>query len=570
MDRQEATGRAERCEQPPENPQGSDPQANPGGSGSYTAAAPAMRLRSALSTIACCAFALAGCSGSAGGTRVLVVGWDGATFDLLDPMVAEGELPHVAALMARGRTATLESTRIPISSAAWPTISTGVGPGVHGVYSFFQPEDESYDVRLVSAADVAAPPIWRVLSGRGQRAHVWGVPITYPPEQIDGTLVAGMLSPFGAQYAHPRGLADELRSKGFVPDLGVWRQDQVADLDLIRRQLDLKERELLELAGRQDWRLCMFVFKSLDVLCHRPNLDLQGPEIRELLRRLDAILGRLVQSVGPDTTVVLLSDHGFKSYRRAFNLHRWLVEGGWSVQREGESTGTSAAGPLAQAKASQRAGRLATLDLGVSRAIADVAEGNFGAIRLNVAGREPAGVLTREEVPSALDELTARLGEIELPAGVPVVRRVYRGADLYPGPLQDARVPDLIVEFNPAWRVYTDIFGPPMSVGTQPFPDHALDGILVIAGPSIDGASERPRAQLTDVAPMLYHLMGEPIPARLEGDPNPSIERRPRPVRRLTADQEPGQGSLQGDVGDPDSAGGQEVTSRIESIGYGG
>lgn len=570
MGRQEATNHAERCEQPPENPRGSEARANPEGSGSYTAAAPAMRPRSALSTIACCALALAGCGGSEDGTRVLVVGWDGATFDLLDPMVAGGELPHLAALMARGRTAALESTRIPISSAAWPTISTGVGPGVHGVYSFFQTEDETYDVRLVAATDVAAPPIWRVLSARGQRSHVWGVPITYPPEQIDGTLVAGMLSPFGAQYAHPRGLADELRAKGLVPDLGVWRQDQVADLDLVRRQLELKERELLELAGRQDWRLCMFVFKSLDVLCHRPNLDLRGPEIRELLQRLDGILGRLIETVGPDTTVVLLSDHGFKSYRRAFNLHRWLVDGGWSIQREGESAGTSAAGPLAQAKASQRAARLATLDLSKSRAIADVAEGNFGAIRLNVAGREPAGILAPEEVPGVLDELTARLHEIELPAGIPVVRRVDRGADLYPGPLQDARVPDLIVEFDPAWRVYTDLFGPPLSVGAQPFPDHALDGILVTAGPSIEGASERARAQLTDVAPMLYHLMGEPIPARLEGDPRPSIERRPRPVRRLPTDQDAGEGRLEGVFPDPDGAGDQEVTSRIESIGYGG
>ncbi len=529
-----------------------------------------MRPRSALSTIACCALALAGCGGSEDGTRVLVVGWDGATFDLLDPMVAEGELPHLAALMARGRTAALESTRIPISSAAWPTITTGVGPGVHGVYSFFQTEEEGYDVRLVAATDVAAPPIWRVLSGRGQRSHVWGVPITYPPEQIDGTLVAGMLSPFGAPYAHPRGLADELRTKGFVPDLGVWRQDQVADLDLVRRQLDLKEQELLELAGRQDWRLCMFVFKSLDVLCHRPNLDLQGAEIRELLRRLDGILGNLIERVGPDTTVVLLSDHGFKSYRRAFNLHRWLVDEGWSVQREGESTGASAVGPLAQAKVSQRAARLATLDLGASRALADVAEGNFGAIRLNIAGREAAGPLAREGAAEAIEELTARLGTLELPAGVPLVRGVHRGADLYPGPLQDARVPDLIVEFDPAWRVYTDLFGPPISVGTPPFPDHALDGVLVIAGPSIKGDSERSRAQLTDVAPMLYHLMGEPIPARLEGDPSPSIERTPRTVRRLTAEEELGEAGLEGDFGDPEAAGDEEVTSRIQSIGYGG
>ncbi|MDG1048659.1 MAG: alkaline phosphatase family protein [Planctomycetota bacterium] len=529
-----------------------------------------MRLSTAPPLIACCALALAGCGGHDAGSRVLVVGWDGATFDLLDPMVSEGELPHLAALMARGRSAALESTRIPISSAAWPTITTGVEPGEHGIYSFFQTEEESYDVRLVSAIDVAAPPIWRVLSGRGHRSHVWGVPMTYPPERIDGTMVAGMLSPFGAEYAHPPGLTNELRSKGFVPDVGVWRQNQVADFAQIERQLDIKERELLDLVGRGDWRLCMFVFKSLDVLCHRPNLDLRGPEIRRLLRRLDVILGRLVAAAGPDATVLLLSDHGFQTYRRSFNLHRWLVDAGWSVQREGGAPGASPVGPLADAKASQRAARLATLDLDASRAIADVAEGNYGAIRLNIAGREPTGPLPREERSAALSELEALLGQVEFPAGVPVVRAMYRGADLYPGPLQDARVPDLIVEFDPAWRVYTDLFGPPMSVGTQPFPDHALDGVLVVAGPTIEADEGRARAALTDVAPILYHLMGEPLPARLKGDPHPSIERRPREVRRLEAERDPGMRVLEGDFGNPDEAGEQEVTDRIQSIGYGG
>ena len=529
-----------------------------------------MRPRTAPPLLLGCLLALAACGGPSGPDRVLVVGWDGATFDLLDPLVEAGELPNLAALMARGRAADLESTRIPISSAAWPTITTGVGPGVHGVYSFFRAEPESYDVRLVSAADVAAPPIWRVLSGRARRSHVWGVPITYPPERIEGTLVAGMLSPFEADYAHPQGLAEELRGRGFVPDLGVWRQDQVADLEQVRRQLELKERELLDLVRRDDWRLCLFVFKSLDVLCHRPNLDLEGPEITALLRQLDGILGALVEAAGEDTSVVLLSDHGFRSYRRAFDLHRWLVEAGWSVQRPDATADRAAGGPLAEAKATLRAARLGTLDLAESRAFADVAEGNFGAIRLNVAGREPTGPLPRAEVEDALAALTAELRAIEFPDGVPIVRAVHRGAELYPGPAQDARVPDLIVEFDPAWRAHTATLGPVMSVGTPPFPDHALDGILVVAGPTIQAADGRLRASLEDVGPMLYHLMGEPIPGHLSGDPRASLERRPRPVRRLDAAEDPGMRRPEGDFGAPEAQGAEEVTSRIQSIGYGG
>ena len=117
MGQQEATGHGERCERPPENPRGAGPRANLGGPGSYTAAAPPMRLLTVTSALACWALALSGCGASEDGTRVLVVGWDGATFDLLDPLVDQGELPHLAALLERGQSATLESTRIPISSA---------------------------------------------------------------------------------------------------------------------------------------------------------------------------------------------------------------------------------------------------------------------------------------------------------------------------------------------------------------------------------------------------------------------------------------------------------------------
>ena len=69
---------------------------------------------------------------------------------------------------------------------------------------------------------------------------------------------------------------------------------------------------------------------------------------------------------------------------------------------------------------------------------------------------------------------------------------------------------------------------------------------------------------------MLYHLMGEPVPSHLGGDPWPALERQPRPVRRIEASADPGMRAPGGDFGTPTETGEEEVTSRIQTIGYGG
>ena len=498
--------------------------------------------------------------------RVLVVGWDGATWRLLDPLLAAGRLPSLARLIARGSSARLESTVVPISSAAWVGAVTGKHPGLSGVYGFFETVPQSYDVRVISSRSVRATPLWRILARHGMHSIVFGVPVTYPPEPLPGVMVAGMLSPLDADYAWPPGLADDLRARGFVPDLGVWRAEQPLTPERIERQLDLERRILLELLAGEDWDMAMVVFKSLDVLSHQTyDGSLDGP-VAKLCERLDAVLGELVAAVGPDTNVILLSDHGFQAYPRAFSIDEWLAAEGYAVRRPDAGSAPGAGGPLATRRAEENRQRLDALDLERTRAWAPVAEGNFGSVRLNLAGREPRGCVAPADAGALLDEIASKLCELRLPDGAPLVTRVLRGAELYPGPYVGG-VPDLLFETAPS-VVVRAVPAPAIQadLGGRTFPDHDLYGVLVGAGPSLATRTERGEASIFDLAPTALALLGLPVYAEMTGRPAAALFARP-PEPELVPEERDAAGAGPAEPGlTPEEQ--REIRKRLENVGY--
>jgi predicted AlkP superfamily phosphohydrolase/phosphomutase len=496
--------------------------------------------------------------------RLLIVGWDGATFDLVDPLRKAGRLPHVAALEARGTSAVLESTIIPISSAAWVASVTGKGPGETGVYSFFEPVEDSYDVRLVSSLSNQAPPIWRILARHGLRSHVFGVPLTFPPEPGLGTMVAGMLSPLDGTYASPPERTDELRERGFVPDLGIWRELQVPSQEFINTQLDLKQDIVTELLTQDDWDFAMVVFKSLDLLSHRAYDGRTDTQVAELVVRLDSILGAMVEAAGPNTHVILMSDHGFATFSRQFNIHSWLLDAGFAQAAEGAELPPRSSGPLVESRPVEHSRRMAQLDLASSVAIAQACEGSFGSVRLNLRGREPEGCVAPEDKDELLARIEAELRAIQV-GDVPLVTEVWRGPDLYPGPHSHV-IPDLMFEVLGDIQVVASDVQPTFATHAQPIPDHALDGILVAAGPRIRRSDKRGRAAITDITPTALHLLGLPVHREMTGVVQGAWIEGTTPVREVA---EPAEVRVRPAAGSAFSAEQiEQLRARLKQLGY--
>ena len=284
--------------------------------------------------------------------KLLILGLDGLSPELLEELVGEGLMPNLASMLEEGVFSRLRSTVPPNSCPAWPCMATGKNPGKVGIFDLLH--KDGYSMRPVSSRMMRAEPIWHILSRSGIRVGVMNVPGTYPPEHVGGFMVTGMLTPSSRECLYPRGLRRALRKSldDYPIDLIPW--GYFDDLKLIKDAISVSQKRA-ELAIRL-LRLTrpsflFLVFTTPDRLLHflwryiDPSFDdfwtPRGEEVREALKRywrgLDALIGAIVEVFGPGLTFVV-SDHGFGPRRATFFINEWLRENGLLRLRRGLKT----------------------------------------------------------------------------------------------------------------------------------------------------------------------------------------------------------------------------------------
>ena len=302
-----------------------------------------------------------------------MLGLDGATFTVLDPLIERGVMPFLGSLAAGGVRATLASITPPLTPPAWTSLMTGKRPGEHGVYDFFQkdaPDSEYF--HFASSQDVGSATIWSVASAHGKRVVSLNFPLMFPPPDVDGYVVPGGWMPWRQLRlgCHPPGLFDRLKTlpsfepKELALDMkleakaieGCAEEEYVEWIQLHTRR-EQRWFEILRylLAEDDSVDLVAVMFDGPDKLQHLcwrfidPALRPADPtpweaEILELcdgyFRSLDALLAAIVELAGPDPTVVVASDHGFGPTRDLFYVNAWLEQQGYLAWAE-----TDAAAP---------------------------------------------------------------------------------------------------------------------------------------------------------------------------------------------------------------------------------
>ena len=478
--------------------------------------------------------------------RVLLLGIDGFTFSILEPAFEAGHMPHYNALLDRSASGILSSTVPPYTPPGWTSIFTGVNPGKHGILGFTVGNAQRPE-GLVRLDRVHAPAIWNAANAQGARIGLFNIPMTYPPPPVQGWAVAGMLTPeegglTPANFTHPAGLAERIVAKTgrYEIDIEVdYDQDwkSTAIVDRLSENLALKRAALgLLLEEEAEVPILFSVLEAPDRLMHvhykfiDPRYDhyhrAEAEPIRERIwsffDEMDEMIAEMLGWAGPDAFVVTMSDHGFQGKDKGVNMNLALKEWGLlSLSGAGSIGGIGGIRKVGRRvvralprSVRRRAKAAAHASIDWSKTKAFSAPIPQQGIYVNLAGREPNGIVPASEYEAVRDEIIDRFRAWNDPDdGLPILDAIHRREEVMEGPQADG-APDLF----PVCRAYsyelsdglysastlTDYRGLPRGF-------HHMDGIFGIAGPGVQPSSHNV-ASVYDIMPTALYLAGLKCP----------------------------------------------------------
>lgn len=538
--------------------------------------------------------------------RVLIIGIDGATFDVIKPQVDAGNMPVLKRLMDEGAHGILRSTLPPITGPAWRTFATGCNPGKHGVIDFVDFDFQTRKVRVKDLSHVPVPTFWDEMGRQGKRVGIIGVPMTYPPRPVNGFILTGLMTPPGSdKFTFPANLAEEIKARGLSFPISEGESANASQPETYITQViaDVERRvqtavHLLE-EHRPDG--AAFVIGASDPLQHQFFHHLDGSSqgadserMQQLLARfyrsVDEAIDRLLACADANTLVMVVSDHGFGRLKGFIHLNNWLLERGYLRLRRD---------PLTQLRyLAHRLGytpenlyRLAkSLGLDVRRRLnrgrvfsvtrlAFLSFANVDWSRTRAFGLGHIGQMYINRTPEMTDsdyqqlreELRADLLEMQHPTtGESLIARVHTRDELYEGPYADA-APDLILEpagfehvaFGESEFASNLIVGPSLHSG-----HHRLEGILIAHGPGVRRGVALAENGIADIAPTALWAMGLGVPSHMDGQPMEAVFEDAfvanNPLR-LVDGAGAGEGDPEGGYSEDEEA---LVRQRLRDLGY--
>ncbi|MBM2832928.1 MAG: hypothetical protein HW406_89 [Candidatus Brocadiaceae bacterium] len=498
--------------------------------------------------------------------KLIVIGLDGGTLDLIDPWIKAGHLPNLRKISESGVKAPLKSVILPFTPQAWSSFMTGVNPGVHGIFGFKEIKKGSYGFQFVNHKKMRVKNLWNLLSEAGKKVISINIPMTYPPEPVNGVMISGMDAPgVESDFVYPEKLKKEIFNiaPGYMIHLHVGAG--YLDSDKKRREglkgllgmVENREKIVIHFLKNHEWDLFAVNFAATDQVQHHywryMNTDSEFKEaVLQIYKRVDQAVGRIVQELDSQTTLFIMSDHGAgPASDKVFFIDEWLKQKGY-LEFQPRSLFKStlrqisrfALNTLSKNVSSNAKDRLMRIFPGlrvrsqgfirrsmIKWARTQVFSGEHPAtLRINLKGREPQGIVAPgKEKDNLCDKLIHELESLVMPdTGERLVEKVYRREELYHGPCLEIS-PDLYImtrDFShqvrggkfPRGLGYKEIIAKKNHREFFVNGVHRMNGVFMAQGPDIiSGVCFPQEFSIMDLFPSILYSMGLEIPDGLDG-----------------------------------------------------
>lgn len=473
--------------------------------------------------------------------KCLMIGLDGATFTLLRRFCDQGITPFFSSLIENGTHGDLMSTRNPLTPPAWTSMTTGRSPEAHGIYDFLRPafmDDGSVYLKVNDSRYNHAETIFSMINRSGKRATALNFYGMSPAPEIDGYVVSGFVPwRYLRQGMHPKGLFDELKAldtfdyrllgmdigeeKKCVQGLHNDEHEDWIDLQNIRdaawsevtcRMMEKDRTDLTAVVLDGPDKIQHLFWRFLDPDYFRDDDNEWIQRMRALAtdfyRQMDDNIRRMVEAAGPDTNVIIVSDHGFGPTTEIVYINEWLARQGYL-----NWTDTAETDELGQLTAEKLRDHLGMVDWHKTKAFSPTPSSNAIFIKKDMGSGN--GVKDEDYLEFVL-KLKAELLEMRDPS---TGEKILTGVDTNKlmGKPYIEPCPDLTLHLRDGG--FVSILHSDEIVKPRPFPDgtHRPAGIFVGHGPSFAKGKKIEPLDLLDMTPLMLTLMGLPVPADMEG-----------------------------------------------------
>lgn len=495
--------------------------------------------------------------------KLVVVGLDGATWKLLTPLMEEGVMPNLKRIVEGGVSRRLESTMPAMTGPSWATFATGVNPGKHGVFDFMLPNDSLSSMRVANSKEILVPTVYEMMDTAGLTPILVNLPCTWPPRLKNHITITSLLTQ-GDQWIYPASLKDEF--DGFnhyrlTPNEKLRAQeanDQYID-DIILH-MDEQMTCVQWLWKNKPWDFFYYLFSHSDWVSHAEFtalVDSRHPKALEVFKRIDYYLGWFLENLPADANLLMMSDHGFKDYRRVFYFNRWLAKEGFLTTKQGgegfKETVTRRSKELEKVQSKKKRIRLGSgvftwmervplfekfakwayhrvikpylpinlkVDIGIDflNTSACFPKGSYlTSVYLNDGRKYTNGkIKTDEEYTQVLNSLIDKLSALRGSDGQPVVTKIFTKEAIY-GKYAPRTSPDLFFELGNYWL--DGHFYSSKLFDEEVNNKHDQWGIFAAYGPDVSKGMKLMDARMCDLTPTILHMLGLPSFSYMDGKP---------------------------------------------------